>query len=33
MNRTAMLKAANSRYQPGTDSIEWRPVESVNRRG
>ncbi len=31
--RGAMLKAANSRYQPGTDSIEWRPVESVNRRG
>jgi ATP-dependent DNA ligase len=31
--RGAMLKAANSRYQPGTDSIEWRPVESMGRRG
>ena len=31
--RGAMLKAANSRYRPGADSIEWRPVESVARRG
>ena len=31
--RGGILKAANSRYQPGTDSIEWRLVESVGRRG
>lgn len=30
--RGAMLKAANSRYRPGGDTIEWRIVESVNRR-
>lgn len=30
--RGAMLKAANSRYVPGDDSIEWRIVESVRRR-
>lgn len=31
--RGAILKAANSRYQPGGDSIEWRTVETVGRRG
>lgn len=31
--RGAILKAANSHYQPGADSIEWRQVESVGRRG
>jgi ATP-dependent DNA ligase len=31
--RGGMLKAANSRYQPGGDSVEWRVVESVGRRG
>ena len=30
--RGAMLKAANSRYSPGGDSIEWRAVETLNRR-
>ena len=30
--RGAMLKAANSRYEPGGDSIEWRIVESAGRR-
>ena len=30
--RGAILKAANSRYQPGADSIEWRLVESLGRR-
>jgi ATP dependent DNA ligase domain len=31
--RGAVLKAANSRYQPGGDTIEWRLVESAGRRG
>ena len=31
--RGAILKAANSHYRPGSDSIEWRLVESLNRRG
>ena len=31
--RGAILKAANSHYRPGYDSIEWRTVESVGRRG
>ena len=30
--RGAILKAANSRYRPGDDTIEWRPVESVGQR-
>lgn len=30
--RGAILKAANSRYRPGDDSIEWRLVESIGRR-
>lgn len=30
--RGAMLKAANSRYTPGGDTIEWRIVERVGRR-
>jgi bifunctional non-homologous end joining protein LigD len=30
--RGGMLKAANSRYLPGDDSIEWRVVEDVARR-
>jgi len=30
--RGGMLKAANSRYVPGDDSIEWRVVEDVARR-
>jgi hypothetical protein len=29
--RGGILKAANSRYHPGTDSIEWRLVERVGR--
>lgn len=31
--RGAILKAANSHYRPGHDSIEWRLVESLGRRG
>jgi ATP-dependent DNA ligase len=31
--RGAILKAANSHYRPGYDSIEWRLVESLGRRG
>lgn len=31
--RGGILKAANSRYRPGTDTVEWRVVESVGRRG
>ena len=31
--RGAMLKAANSHYRLGGDSIEWRTIESVSRRG
>jgi len=31
--RGGILKAANSRYRPGNDSIEWRLVERVGRRG
>ncbi len=31
--RGGMLKAANSRYHPGDDTIEWRVVERLNRRG
>lgn len=30
--RGGMLKAANSRYVPGDDSVEWRVVEDVARR-
>jgi ATP-dependent DNA ligase len=30
--RGGLLKAANSRYVPGEDSIEWRLVETVTRR-
>jgi hypothetical protein len=30
--RGGILKAANSRYHPGDDSIEWRIVERVGRR-
>lgn len=30
--RGGMLKAANSRYRPGDDTIEWRMVERLNRR-
>jgi ATP-dependent DNA ligase len=29
--RGGMLKAANSRYQPGGRSVEWQPVERVGR--
>ena len=31
--RGGILKAANSRYHPGDDTIEWRIVERLNRRG
>ena len=31
--RGAIMKAANSRYRPGGDTIEWRLVESAGRRG
>jgi len=31
--RGAILKAANSHYEPGGDSIEWRLVENLGRRG
>lgn len=31
--RGGILKAANSRYQPGARSPEWRMVEAVGRRG
>lgn len=30
--RGGILKAANSRYQPGVDTVEWRLVERVGRR-
>jgi ATP-dependent DNA ligase len=30
--RGGMLKAANSRYHPSDDTIEWRSVERLNRR-
>ena len=30
--RGGMLKAANSRYHPNDDTIEWRSVERLNRR-
>lgn len=30
--RGGLLKAANSRYVPGEDSVEWRIVEDVSRR-
>jgi ATP-dependent DNA ligase len=30
--RGGMLKAANSRYLPGDDSIEWRVIRDVSRR-
>jgi len=31
--RGGMLKAANSRYHPNDDTIEWRIVERLGRRG
>jgi len=31
--RGGILKAANSRYEPGADTIEWRIVERLGRRG
>jgi len=31
--RGGILKAANSRYSPGADSVEWRIVERLARRG
>jgi ATP-dependent DNA ligase len=31
--RGGMLKAANSRYEPGSDTIEWRVVERFGRQG
>ena len=31
--RGGILKAANSRYHPGDDTVEWRIVERLNRRG
>ena len=30
--RGGMLKAANSRYHPNTDTVEWQVVERLNRR-
>lgn len=31
--RGGMLKAANSRYHPNDDTVEWQVVERLNRRG